>query len=310
MDKRQFERKAELLGAKTIRWKKHIKYLLANGRMVVVASTPSDVNSYKKAYSDLRRAASMPPLNRVLPDGPAPAELGTKDKTRFHPPARGPAVSDDPGKFIPLLGKSTLHSIEANHLNLLFESVSELVSVADEVESFWKLNADGRARVLMKLAERFAEVEVIGARSHNTSFRGFEWYLSRAPNHDPLLALWGFDWKMPITRSLCIKTHDGQMLLVETEAKRLLEGTPQIAIISLKDNTRMDELAGIETIGDASEPELNRYTFNHFIHTRKMPSRGLSFLASHEWLNPHATRPVIAEMLEVLTDHRRRSDKN
>jgi hypothetical protein len=135
-------------------------------------------------------------------------------------------------------------------------------------------------------------------------------HVSRMQNHDPLLALWGFDWKMPITRSLCIETHDGQVLFVETESKRVVEGIPQIAIISVKDKARMDEQAGIETIGDALEPELNRYTFNHFIRTYKMPNRGLSFPASHEWLDPHVTRPVIAEMLEVLADHRRRSNNN
>jgi hypothetical protein len=168
-----------MLGAKAIRRKNHIVYLLENGRMVSVASTPSDVNSYKKAYSDLRRAAAMPLLNEVLPDSPTPVEVSTKDEARFRPPARDPAVSEDPGKFIPPLGRSTFHSLDAAELNLVFESVSQLVSVADEVESFWRLNADGRTRVLMKLAKRFAEVEVIGSRSHNTSFRGFEWYMSR-----------------------------------------------------------------------------------------------------------------------------------
>lgn len=148
-------------------------------------------------------------------------------------------------------------------------------------------------------------MDVIGTRSYKTSYRGLEWYMSNAPARDPLLALWGFDWRMPITRALYIKTPDGQVQFIETDSRRVLEGTAQIAVISVKKDADLDERAEIETVGDGPEMELNKYVFHHFIRRSKMRTRCLSFASSQEWVDAHVTRPVVANMLEALAERRK-----
>jgi hypothetical protein len=297
----------EFGGARVIRHKNHICLeLLTNHRMVVVSSTPSDVNSHKKVHADFQRATALPVSKGEVEDFSPPDEASTEPKARFRPPVRDQVVREDPGILILPSGGSSVHPPGAPPLRLRFESVSELVSVADEVDSFWNLNAEGRTQVLMKLAGGFAEeVDVIGTRSYKTSLRGFEWFLAKADRHDPVLALWGFDWQMPITRSLYIKTPDGQVQIVETESKRVLEGTAQIAVILVKSDPALDERAEVETVGDEREPEFKKIIFHHFIRTPKMRARDLHFVASQEWLDPQVTRPVVSEMLDVLAERRK-----
>jgi hypothetical protein len=292
-------------GARVVRHKKHIVYALANGRMVVISSTPSDVNSYKKALSDIRRAAAIPSPKELFPSLSRPEPASAGSKARFHPPVRDQVLSQEPAFIFSSERSGGVQLSSGPKEKVRFRSVSELISVVDDVESFWNLNADGRTRVLKKLAGEFAEADVIGTRSHKTSFKGFEWYMAKFDRHDPLLALWGFDWQMPITRSLCIKTDDGQVQILETESKRFLEGTAQICVIlPAKSDADMEERAEIETIGESAEPELNQFVFHHFISESKMRSRNLHFETSHEWLDPRVVRPVISEMLEVLAERR------
>ncbi len=303
---KKLEDSLDAAGARVVRHKKHIVYALANGRMVVISSTPSDVNSYKKALSDIRRAAAIPSAKELLPSVSRAEPASAGPKARFRLPVWDQVRSQDPG-IIHLSSEraSGVQLSRGPQERVQFRSVPELISVADDVESFWKLNADGRTRVLKKLAEQFAEADVIGTRSHKTSFRGFEWYMAKFDRHDPLLALWGFDWQMPVTRSLCIKTDDGQVQILETESKRVLEGTAQICVIlPAKSDADMEERAEIETIGESAEPELNQFIFHHFISESKMQARKLHFETSREWLDPRVVRPVVSEMLEVLAERR------
>lgn len=293
-------------GARVVRRRKHIIYELANGRMVAMSSTPSDVNSSKKAYSDVRRTAAIPASKGTLPDSSTPEAASTETKARVRPPVRDQVVSEDPGIILSNLGRSGVQLPSAPQPKIQFQSVSELATVADDVDSFWKLNADGRTRVLKKLAEGFAEVDVIGTRSYKTSFRGFEWFMVKTDRRDPLLALWGFDWQMPITRSLRINTPDGRVQIIETESKRILEGTAQIAVITVKSDAGVEERAEIEIVGDAPEEELKEYIFHHFIHEPKMHVRDLHFATSQEWIDPKVVRPVVSEMLDVLAERRKR----
>lgn len=307
MDK--FQKKiANLLdeaGAKVARRNKHIVYELENGRMFVMSSTPSDINSYKRAYSDLRRTAAIHRSEERLRDSFTPEAVPTGAKARFRLPIRDQIAGKETGIILTRVGGSSVQLPSELQPNFQFESVSELVSVADDVDSFWNLSADGRTRVLKKLAERFAKADVIGTRSHLTSFRGFEWFMLNAHRHDPLLALWGFDWQMPLTRSLRVKTPDGQVQIIETESKRFLQGTAQIAVILLRSDADMDEQVEIQTVGDELDPELNKYVFHHFIRAPKMRMRNLEFSTSQEWQDPYVVRPVVSEMLAVLSERRR-----
>lgn len=307
MDKYQkkLEQLLEMSGAKVVRRKKHIVYELANGRMVVLSSTPSDANVFKNAISDVRRTAAIPVSNDTFCSPFVTEGARTKKKARFRAPARDRVVKDDPGIIIPSLEGSGVRERSSHEQHLQFASVSELIFVADEVDSFWGLNPDGRARVLMKLGESFAKVDVIGTRSYKTSFRGFEWFMAKSPRRDPLLALWGFDWQMPITRSVLMKTADDVPKIIDTDSKRVLNGTPQISLILVKSGDELEERAEIETVGDEPELELNSFVFHHFIHTSKMPARRLSFVASPEWLDPRLTRPVVSDMLRALALRRK-----
>jgi hypothetical protein len=179
-------------GAKLVRRKKHMIYEFANGRMVSVSTTPSDQSSYKKAYSDVRRIAAIPMSEDTVPNADAPERASTERKARFRAPVRDQDFREDPGIIVVPFTGSTVQPSSVPEPQIRFESVSELVSVADEVGSFWQLNSDGRTRVLMKLAQGFGEVDVIGTRSYKTSFRGFQWYMFNASTRDPLLLLYGF----------------------------------------------------------------------------------------------------------------------
>jgi hypothetical protein len=301
---RRLEEALDEAGAKLVRHKKHMVYELANGRMVTVSSTPSDVNSSKKAYYDVRRTAAITATDVELCNGSVPDEPDAELRARHRPPAPNQVIREE-SQILHFSSGASNQQLRLRPQELQFRSVAELVSVADEVDSFWSLNADGRTRVLMKLAERFADVLVVGTRSYKTTYRGFQWYLHNCDMRDPLLALKAFDWKMQISRSLYVTLPDGQVQIIESASKKVIEGTDQIVVILPKSDTTVDERVDIETIGEEPEPELNHFVFHHFIRIPKMVARDLSFTASEEWVDPRLTRAVVSEMLAGLADHRK-----
>jgi hypothetical protein len=293
----------ESTGATLVRRKKHKVYELANGRMVSISSTPSDGNSVKKAIADVRRQGALPKSVRVELTA-LKSETTGDPKPRFRVPSRAHAERDDSEVLFFSLGGSDVDTAGANQ-EVEFRSVSELVSAAEEVDIFWELSAAGRTLVLKKLAERFAKVEILGTRSYSASFRGFEWFMSNTDRNDPLIALWGFDWKMPINRTLSVSTADGQVQIIETEAKRILEGTAQISVILVKTEPDLEERAEIETVGDDPEHELRRFVFHHFIRETRMPARHLQFASDSDWNDAKRIRRVMSEMLATLEMQRK-----
>jgi hypothetical protein len=292
----------EATGATLVRRRKHKIYELANGRMVSISSTPSDVNSVKKAIADVRRQAVVAQPTQI--DSPTSEDrTAVQVKPRLRIPPRDRVERDEMEVMFFSLGDSNVELPQPSS-NVEFCSVSELVSVAEEVDAFWELSASGRAQVLKKLAERFAKVDIIGTRSFSTSYRGFEWFLSNTDRNDPLIALWGFDWKLPINRTLSVTTADGQVQFIETESKRLLEGVPQISVILVKSDPDLEERAEIETVGDEPEHELRRFVFHHFIRENKMPARHLQFAPDSDWTDARRIRPVMFKMLAVLSERR------
>jgi hypothetical protein len=286
----------EASGATMLRRKKHIVYRLSNKRLFVESSTPSDANSYKHAYSDLRRVAAMPAPQEITDDNSSGNQVVANDSIAYRAPIANRAPREDAEVIIPPLGTIAVQRSGRPRQETQFESVSELLNIADRVESFWNLTSDGQIRVLEKLAKGFANVEVLGSRSCNASFYDFEWLIVA---DEPLEMLSDLDWPMPPARSLYITTPDGKVQFVETETIKM-------------DDKILDESLQIETWDEAPEDKHknvvgvpDKYIFHHFIRIPKMRSRGLRFAPNWEWEDPKSTRKVIAEMLEALASGRR-----
>jgi hypothetical protein len=114
--------------------------------------------------------------------------------------------------------------------SVTFNSVADLLSVVDEIDSFWALDTCGRMRILMKVISQFAKVEAVPYRYCDTTPGEYADFLEREVSED----IWDrMEGKWLDLRSLCLLVSDPVEgdILIEAEAMRARDEHADILVM-------------------------------------------------------------------------------
>ncbi|MFT4111322.1 hypothetical protein [Silvibacterium sp.] len=303
MDKteKQISELLDRAGATVLRRKGHIVYRLSDGRRFVRPKTPSDWRASRNALSDLRRLLleqsppSIDPIEAHSPDANAPQKA-----LRMKTPNREPR---EPGVVVfPAGTGGPRAAIAKPAYDRQFCSIFELLDAVDKTESYWGLDISGRVRVLMKLASRFAKLEVIPMRFCRIPHEEFEDTDEGAEKvWERLDVEFGGKW----APSLLL--HDRKLgpLHIETSAAGLLGGRDQtiVAKANFRPFHSMIDWptwkAGTSPHDPWDESVPDGYIYCVFMSTQFTRKVGLPLETSSAWTDAKIIRSAIREILNA-----------
>lgn len=289
-----------------IRNKNHQIWRLPNGHNFVQPCTPSDSNWSRLALGTLRRSLKEKIAEDSVPDAAAPDQPTPKRQRR---PDHAPVPREESELIIPSLGGGAV-SRRSDYGFEHFRSISEVVEVVYEVESFWRLNHSGRIRVLLNLAKTFAQAEAIPARYISVSPQTFEMEKSDLQKFlwSAMTEMWRGIGAVP---ALWINDPIEGELLIETTSLRFIANFEQLFSVEAKFENSIalnvrplyeEEKRGIPLRSLSDSPPYKCILYE-FIKPDFAKTKKHHFHCTESWTNPAMTRSVIRE---ILSQHSKR----
>ena len=147
-DKQIDEMIASAGGKKVRRWK-HRVYRFADGRVFVRPSSSSSQRSSLNSISTLKRFLAEPKAIERSTEI-APAQIANFESSQRKRTSQAPVPASLHGEvIIPALGRVDR---KAQRDVKTFTSLDDLLTIADQVDDYWRLCSAGRVRTLQKLA--------------------------------------------------------------------------------------------------------------------------------------------------------------
>jgi hypothetical protein len=309
-------------GAELVRQKHHNVYRLPDGRSFVQSRTPSDWRSSRQSLTQLRKLLGTKPLSRAAKIERSAEMIRQVARPRRVPtPNRPQRIS---GEVILPSGGSfsqTVKPIPRYSTRKQFESVDDVLAAVDNVGSYWALDPCGRTRVLMKLIERFARVDLISVQYVRAS--GEEIDDSAGPVAEdmetvpPLFAKIWTEWGRTFAPALAVNDPVCGDILLETSSLGMTEGIEQTVLTPAKwrngvslvhwglwlddvdygieDDDEVDEDFSLDSI---YEDNADMYVVFLFSSPKMLSKHNCRFTTSEGWTNPSLTRKVIQEALD------------
>lgn len=291
-------------GAKLVRANRHQIFRLPDGRNFVYPSTSSDWRIARNALSDLNRLLDR----RSVLVAPKYEEIIAHQAAvmaRRHVPNRDPRTESR--VVIPALGPSSKAAPvlkRAERFPIYW--VAELMAAADYATDFWKLDAFGRVRVLMKLSAdfRFSTPEVVGVRYCKVPKEETErWKIESLLNHsdeaDDSMRLYSNRHCGPWEPAILFDDGESGMTLETTSPERLA-GKKCLTVHDANYQSSCFAVVYGQSKGwlsvDGSEDE---HVLFHFLRTSEMRKRGIRFDATEHWTDSRLTRAALREMRTV-----------